>query len=386
MTVPPDSHPALPRLVLVVDEVGPGGGPGGYTYVLLEGLRQATGSGLSVTLIGDTQEARVNGTRAGDWGRRLQPYVSSPGVALLYATRRHIKRLRSRWDGPERSLRATSGPGDLVVLQGFQDPSRLRAARANGATVAYMPHSPVPFGEECSAVGYPPGEVRSLLRLEGQLINEADLILMPCSEAGEHYYSSFALRPDDPRMRWVGSATVRSSARREPRRSQRPVVMFAGRYVGHKGYDLFVQAAEDLARSGVGADFASLGAGPERVTSTAVADLGWSDAPHGLLSTADVVVVPNRSAYFDLLPLEAASMGIGLVLSDVGGNSAQSRMLPDSVLCSVDDISGGIRDALQRLRDDSHWGRANITAYNDHFTPVTLADKWIAMMKTAHPS
>ena len=115
----------------------------------------------------------------------------------------------------------------------------------------------------------------------------------------------------------------------------RPTILFAGRVQPLKGLSVAVEA---LARSrAVDARLVIVG-GPsgtdgrtewDRVAKLVV-DLGLSDRvipvdpqPHHVLSTyyraADVVVVPSRSESFGLVALEAASCGVPVVASSVGG-------------------------------------------------------------------
>src|SRR5690606_13578654 len=105
-----------------------------------------------------------------------------------------------------------------------------------------------------------------------------------------------------------------------------------------------------------------------RRDSFAVHDLGWKDDPMSTISRARIVVVPNRVAYFDLLPLEAAALGKGIVFSSVGGNIDQHALLPDSVACDLENLGSGIERAIELCAEDDNWGRRNIDAFERNFT------------------
>jgi D-inositol-3-phosphate glycosyltransferase len=138
-----------------------------------------------------------------------------------------------------------------------------------------------------------------------------------------------------------------------------PTVLFAGRVQPLKGLSVAVEA---LARSRAPGSRLIVVGGPsgpdgqeewDRIAKRVV-DLGLTDRvmavdpqPHHLLSTyyraADVVVVPSRSESFGLVALEAASCGVPVVASSVGG----LRTL-------VDD---GRTGALVEGRDAEEWAR-----------------------------
>ena len=49
-------------------------------------------------------------------------------------------------------------------------------------------------------------------------------------------------------------------------------------------------------------------------------ELGWIDEPRALLEKIDVFILPNERTYFDLVLLEALSIGKIVLISNTGGN------------------------------------------------------------------
>jgi glycosyltransferase involved in cell wall biosynthesis len=125
--------------------------------------------------------------------------------------------------------------------------------------------------------------------------------------------------------------------------------------------------------------FYSFGDGPIQLKSKHVTNMGWrSDVLH-FLRDVDIVVVPNRIAYYDLLPLECAALGKPLVMTAVGGSKDQLDDLPDAVACQdirAEDLALSIQVAIERLRKDRSWGRRNQEAYKKHFTLAEFARRW----------
>ena len=284
---------------------------------------------------------------------------------------------------------------DIVVFQGYQPAAEARWARRVGKTVIYMPHSPSTFADEARmmrALSEPESplsdrEHRKLLRTERALFAAADLLVFPTEHAVRPYEVAFGEVLASRRVAYVLSGVVPPEPTDPHRLANDAVlsggstsVLFVGRYVPHKGYDLFLEAAEQLAREGVEVSFWTLGDGPMKRASENVTDLGWHDAPHSVIAQADIIVVPNRSAYFDLLPLEAAALGRGLVLTRVGGNIDQLERLPDSVGGEPEAVADAVRTAIALKYATASWGQRNTDAYLCEFTHVHLARRWVSLI------
>ncbi|WP_207453790.1 glycosyltransferase family 4 protein [Herbiconiux sp. SYSU D00978] len=248
-----------------------------------------------------------------------------------------------------------------------------------------MPHSPSIKADEEAMVAELMGRVldtAGFRKAEQQIIDEADLVVFPTRDAAAEYFAAF---DGDGRLtsksRYIESGVPASNFEPRPRRDGSIGVIFVGRFVPHKGYDLFVDAAETLARRDFAAEFRTLGTGLQARDSAHVKNLGWSETPSEHLLDADVVVVPNRVAYFDLLPLEAAALGRGLVMTTVGGNRDQLKALPDSVGCAPQDLAEGIAQAVHLARTDITWGTANRRVFLERFTDSAMAARWVKLLE-----
>lgn len=215
------------------------------------------------------------------------------------------------------------------------------------------------------------------------LVELADVVVFLTENAAQPYVRAF---PEELRSRRVayilsGVEPPAPSHEVEPL-SEQTDVLFVGRYVPHKGYDMFIDTAEQLVRDGVRASFWTLGGGPMRRESASVTDLGWHDEPHAVIARADIIVVPNRIAYFDLLPLEAAALGRGLVLTEVGGNIDQLERLPDSIGADPRALPEAVLAAVARKQASGSWGERNAVAFGREFTHVHMARRWAELIAT----
>ncbi len=363
------------NVLFVADQIAPGGGPAGYLYNLRSGLRTVQAAGMTFSYWG-----REAGKRS-----RFSRQATGPLQKITSKARGLQKRLERTVPGANRSLERAIKEADAVVFHGYQAPSRVASARRKGKQVIYMPHSPSIKADEEAMVAELMGRVldtAGFRKAEQQIIDEADLVVFPTRDAAAEYFAAF---DGDGRLtsksRYIESGVPASNFEPRPRRDGSIGVIFVGRFVPHKGYDLFVDAAETLARRDFAAEFRTLGTGLQARDSAHVKNLGWSETPSEHLLDADVVVVPNRVAYFDLLPLEAAALGRGLVMTTVGGNRDQLKALPDSVGCAPQDLAEGIAQAVHLARTDITWGTANRRVFLERFTDSAMAARWVKLLE-----
>ncbi|WP_298745161.1 glycosyltransferase family 4 protein [uncultured Microbacterium sp.] len=375
------------RVLVVCDLIAPGGGPAGYTWNLRQALICLAPPDLDVRFAGIVTERRNRAT--GEDPAVRQPRHWNPRATLGRLRHRVGVALKG---GARGTLRGEIAAADLVILQGYQDARRARFARSEDVTLWYMPHSPTIAADEFSAMHPRVTGIRRTLihrrmvRAERALFRAADAVVFPSPRAATAYIEAFgdvlAEMPVHYILSGVPEPHETSKAQQGAAAAEtNPGILFVGRYVADKGYDRFLAAAETLHAENPSLRFSTLGAGPERRPSSAVNDLGWRDDPVPVIAAAQMLVVPNRVAYFDLLPLEAAALGKALVFTAVGGGIDQHGLLPDSVLCAPDDVAGGIRDALARYEDDPLWGAANVPAFERTLTATAMAERWISTIR-----
>lgn len=278
---------------------------------------------------------------------------------------------------------------DLIVLQGFQDVFLAKHANKIGKCLVYMPHSPSVVADEykmlCELNGteFNRNNYQKLLRDEAYLIANSNFIVFPSRGAGTSYFTEFAADLSEKKIFYIKSGAkinLSGACGNFTRKSVGPIrILFAGRYVSHKGYDLFCKAASLIGVSLGDIEFVTVGDGPMKKNYPYVTDMGWRNDVFNVLFDADIIVVPNRIAYYDLLPLECAAIGKPLVMTAVGGNVDQLRDLPDSLSCggeSPADLADSIRAAVKRLRAEPTWGFNNKVAFESIFTIGEFAKRW----------
>jgi glycosyltransferase involved in cell wall biosynthesis len=380
----------MPKRILVITtpSIQRGGGPAGYVYNLMLGVALLEQSGnLQNNFIFWGGQSLSRNKMTGVISNKKKFSFFRIGVTLL--TKAGLKPLLSR---RIRMAMNHLKMADIAVFQGYQEPYLLKYARKQGVQTVYMPHSPCPYAEEykenCRLNGVP-CDLRSYARYlddERYLMRNADVLAFPVIESTYGYRDVFSEELNRKQLSYIKSGvSVQITNKPVMRTEGPPRLYFAGRYVAHRGYDVFCATAALLREQGIDAEFFTLGDGPMKQPLSDVTDLGWRDDVHVALQDADIVVVPNRVAYYDLFPLECAALGKPLVMTAVGGNADQLRHLPDSITCSeptIPHLTAALKAALERFQREPKWGAANREVFERLFTVKAFAKRWDEAMGT----
>lgn len=218
-------------------------------------------------------------------------------------------------------------------------------------------------------------------RCVARVLRQADAVLAVSS----HLRDRVIQLGTDPRRvhllrRGVNEAIFRPGDRHAARRrlglpTDRPLMLWAGRFVSVKGLDILLQACEMLRRQRPDFQLYLIGDGPLRaalVTEVQQRDLGAfvqfvGSVPHDRLGlwfqAADLTVLPSRSEGTPNVLLESLSCGTPFVASDVGG----IREIPSSsaILVPAEHptaLATALDAALRAPRSVSRWERPQTIA------------------------
>lgn len=377
----------MSRKVLVITQIiQPGGGPAGYVHNLKEGIETLKQQQLLNNLF-EFQAARVS-------SKRTKPSTQN-SVSIKTALRslavKLIKKsgLNKLLSSRQRLLRNSIKNADLVVFQGFQDVGLLLYSKKIRIPVVYMPHSPSVMADEYRMLCTDAGSKFNLKKYakfkndEQTLIKNSSAVIFPSPGAAEEYFKSFSQDLANLKVLYLKSGvsldlSIYPLTKKLPA-SSKPKILFVGRYVSHKGYDIFCDAAKILSQKQINAYFETVGQGPLKIDTECIFDHGWKNDVFSVIEKAAIVVIPNRIAYYDLLPIECAALGKGLVMTDVGGNKDQIKDFPDSVSCSVPSpaaLAEAIEKAMTLKKANADWGINNRKSYLQEFTREAFAKRW----------
>ncbi len=170
----------------------------------------------------------------------------------------------------------------------------------------------------------------ALMKIEKLGYRESDGYIFPSTAAMEIYseFPGFIDASENKPTEFVFTGTVKKEpdiSRAEYRyklgiSEKNKVVCFIGRHNAIKGYDLLTSLSDRLKAE----DIHVVCAGPNNMLASPEnshwIELGFISDPFNLINAADIVVIPNRNTYFDLIIVEILSQGRIVITSDTGGN------------------------------------------------------------------
>lgn len=254
--------------------------------------------------------------------------------------------------------------------------------------ILLMSHSPeIPYEEIESlflSIGYSRFRARQEARIQKKIdvfaFKKANFIVFPCAGATEAYVEflksqSISLK----RCRYIltsSSPLIPKLSRDEFRSSygisdDKKIICFVGRKTQVKGFDIFCSLVKKF-KNNNNFFFISAGKGdiatPQQVN---FIDIGWTDDPASVINAADILVVPNRSTYFDLGIIQALSLNKTIITTKTGGNNWFSNKDANVYFADENDI-----DTFQKILESCEpylKNKKNIELYQKFFTNKKFA-------------
>lgn len=372
------------RVLVMTPLIRAGGGPAGYVYNQMLGydaMRRAGKVTNEFVFTGKQGPSdRKPGEIASSAKAKLKEVITACGV------KRFAMDVRAVLSSNTRLIVKQIKEADVVIFQGCYNTNLTKYVQRRSHLV-YMAHSPSIMADEYRDLLKDRGVTigtryyENLRSEERAIIRRADSVVFPSPGASTNYRQHFTADFADKMVMIKSGAPIpnfQSGTQSDIFDSGKISVLFAGRYVSHRGYDLFCQAAEALAGMAPEIGFYSAGTGPLTKTTPMVRDLGWREDIFDIIRSADIIVSPNRISYYDLSTLECAGCGKPMIMTRVGGNADQIDDLPDVVPCAptVEGVAEAIQHAAGLFRTTVGWGERNRLAYQALFTPEKLAQRW----------
>ena len=111
-------------------------------------------------------------------------------------------------------------------------------------------------------------------------------------------------------------------------------------------------------------------------------EVGWTNDPHSLMAAADIFVLPNRETYFDLIMLEALSLGTIVVASNTGGNK---HFVNDKGVFLYDDISKAV-DIILNIwkmspKEKNELNESNKKVFENQYDIAVFANNYVKLLQ-----
>ncbi len=317
------------KIIHIGRHIRPGGGPAGYLYNLKSIIQKRRSSLLDVWSFSSAEErSAASHNNAPAVITALPLFVRKALVATLV----HIRAKRDRAHAKELSEKLT---GEKPI---FHDQFLAQAfSQVSNTPYGLMPHQPTELSKEVAVLYQHKYKVpyhfvyNLLVQRELSGYQNAEFLISPTKWSLDGYFledsESRSIIENKKKSFVVSTAKApRQSIDRETMRKKLGItnsqlaIGFLGRYIEDKGFDQFLRIARSQENK-KGLLFFSAGTGPIALSdSDNVNNLGWRSDIGDIIKALDLVLIPNRLTYFDLLPIECLMLGTPVAVTPTGGN------------------------------------------------------------------
>ena len=239
-------------------------------------------------------------------------------------------------------------------------------------------------------------KLQTLEKIDEYAFKRADYIIFPCKEAEEPYYHTwrqYGQLREEQKYRYIPTGIIGCTAKvsREEYRKMYDipdeafVISYAGRHNEIKGYADLKKLGEKLLRN---ENVYFLIAGKEEpikgLHHPRWIEVGWTNDPHSLIAAADMFILPNHETYFDLIMLEALSLGQIVVASKTGGNKFFEKYDSDGIqlyenigeaYSMITDIMESNQNHLREMREK------NMQLFMQEFNITKFAGEYVEVIQ-----
>ncbi|WP_305369648.1 glycosyltransferase [Photobacterium leiognathi] len=166
--------------------------------------------------------------------------------------------------------------------------------------------------------------ITNLRKQEIEIFEKADGIICPSYHSLESYFSDdFECRQKFEKLNFIEVISgVNDILDYKIEENNANYILYLGRYHESKGFDLYLEASR-YSKFDIEWFCAGSGQLEERIQSyDKIINKGWVSDIKNMMKNAALIVVPNRSTFFDLVILEALSLGKPILTTKTGGNKA----------------------------------------------------------------
>ncbi len=397
--ITPNYYPDFQHMVLINWFLSQGaGGPPGYLANLRRGIDILTGENVHPIYIQRLPKTEVDYepqysvedlTKLVDW------FANLDNLGLPDQAQEKITHLAPK------SVHAHICT-DMVALYNHFD----RIGHARPLTI-FSSHAPESWGKEVADIwrskGHTGEHVEELERvtrlIEAKAFREADVWIFPSAEAMEPYFATvprFEEWAENKDIRFLRTGSpektcdlTQAAAKQVFGLSGQRVISFIGRHIEAKGYDIMKEVGAQLLNEFE--DLTVLVAGKQdglpALDHPRWKELGWYNQPERVIKASDVFALPNKNTYFDLVLLEAMSLGATVVASATGGNKTVAEDTNGALElaeASGPALADKIRGLLQNEDRRTELGDNAKRAYNVLYTESAFAKNYVQLVSEIH--
>lgn len=375
-------------------ELRPIGGPVGYAYNLKKGIERTGIQSIKFIKKNDIRNKGVNNNK--QVFKSLLPAIFKKIINIV----KSIIKYGCVLYGFKRRDEENLSKYDLVHFHRTTDMYACRKILSDyNGIVVITSHSPEILSKEIAhsrstfekkLFGF---VYDKLIRVDQYAFTRADYIMFPCEEAEAPYFNSWGefkkiKEQSSEKFKYVLTGIMpceikfsRAQVRAKYNISENAfVICFIGRHDIIKGYDELKKIGNIILKN---PNIYIIVAGREEpikgLNNSRWIEIGWTSDPHSVIAASDLFFLPNRQTYFDLVLIEALSLGQIILASNTGGNrffkgKTKGVMLYDDLKQALEKIKFLIalsEEEKKVLKDD------NIRMYYEEFTCEKFAIRYL---------
>lgn len=308
------------------------GGPSGYLYNLKEGLER---EGINIKIYSkkeiDNIKKRVNSKSSKIKGKNI--------YNILYLEIRLIMYYLFLGNKIKKSIDSEIFLLDVLHIHSCEEVYAFRKRVKFNGKIILTPHRPEPFYSEVITTQQITYETsysfpllkKVLIGIEKKAYKYADGFIFPSQNAKNIYldFPGFKYHSKNKPINFVYSGVPDLSNKVQKGKykieklklsNDQKMISFIGRHNYIKGYDLLVNNSRFFFENNINVVCAGATSSIKQPISNMWNELGYINDAYNLIYDSDLVIIPNRNTYFDLVILEVLSLGTVLITSDTGGN------------------------------------------------------------------
>ncbi len=373
------------------DEIKPVGGPCGYLYNLTHNTNDFKNE-IEISFLKKGNSKNKGKVINNSIKYMLQPLYDFYEIVRLYIGNKKV----GKFD-------------DFDVIH-FHRTIDLFAERKNlknfKGKVLIQSHSPKPLHQEIYEDWFTDLERLVLGKLKKKMYEIidtkafyiCDYIVFPCEEAEEPYYKRWKnyekiKNKNKNKYLYILSGVIK----KEPKISKESiynnfdlnnkfVISYVGRHIESKGYDDLKKYAINYFKKNDNVRFLICGKEEplKGLDDKRWIEVGWTTDSDSYINASDVFVLPNKETYFDLVLLEALSMGKIIVASNTGGNKYFKNFENSAIY-----LYGNYEEFIKYLTKIANMSieeiklceTINKKIYNTYFSDKVFLKNYIEMIK-----
>jgi len=371
-----------------------GGGPSSYLFNLCKGLEN-NADGAMVRFISRGISENSEALKARESFNKVAAF-SAWAAALSFFLYNKIK-YSEFWKNKKEIKSA-----DILHFHNVLDCIFLKKAAGKNCIKILTVHTPESIANEIPKDNFKAKILGKMRETEMAAFEWANVYLYPCQGALDAHLEIFPYLSDNIKKKKVvfcptGTEKLEILESREKIREKFGipqdafVISFTGRHIKVKGFDLLANSVSEISKTGKKIYLLTAGKGElveyfknNSVLSGIWHHIDWTEAPGDIINASDCFVLANRTAFFDLALLEALSVGVPIITTNVGGSTfviGKSRgIIPAKP--EIGDITEKISGVIKMSQAErSELGRQNIFSFQQNFTIEAFAKNYIKALK-----